>query len=179
MKNYKVVWFIFLLVISGCATAVTPAREAFILARPHGWIELTIVDDNVPAIPVKDDNTLTKAQAPRCSIVMSINGENYLSEQILATGDNTPFSINTGFRIAVPAGNALLKLNYIGCKVEKGRFTNYITKVNTTVAEDFITSLSFDGMVLSTQEQRRNEYITLEAIDARLKRIESSIESMK
>jgi len=176
MKNYiSILLFVKLLFLSGCASAISPAREAYIQAKPHGWIELNVRDSSVPLLPIDSNNVKNEIRAPRCNIIMNINNENYLSEHVVAVGENAPFTIDTGFRVTVPEGSSNVKINYIGCKLVDDKITNHVSELVIIVKKGFVVPLTFDGVVLSAGEQIENHVVTLDSINTRLKNIESNI----
>lgn len=142
MKNYiSIILFSILLSLTGCASAISPAREAYIQAKPHGWIELTVKDSSIPSVPVEDKNEDKKKRPQHCNIIMSVNSENYLSERVAATGENAPFTIDTGFRVTVSEGTSKLKINYIGCKVVNNKIINHVSELIVVVTDGFVTPL--------------------------------------
>jgi len=163
-----------LLSTSGCASAASPAREAYILAKPHGWLDVTIEDKAVPAKPKKEKNESLPEPVP-CYLTVAVNGEEYLSEQLYPMGENPPYNINTGFRFAVPVGNSKITISYNSCKVEGKVMTKFNVSAFAIIEEKMVTPVLFDGNSLSLGEVASNKVITLESIDNRLKSIESVI----
>ena len=176
---FKIQVFVILTTLSGCVSAVSPAREAYILAKPHGWIELAVLDNTIPSRPIKSSDDTNQSLPPRCSLILSINGENYLSENLAVSGSFAPYSLKTGFRISAPEGESLIKLNYIGCRLKDSKLISISVEVTINVVENFVTPLTFNGAEIIVGAQASSTVVTLEAVDARLKNIEASIESLK
>lgn len=168
-----------LIIFSGCTVAVSPAREAYILAKSHGWIELSINDSSVPSMPQQKSDNANKEYPTQCSITVSINNESYLSEPLFPSGENAPFTISTGFRITVPEGQSQIKLSYSGCRIENNKLISDDVEAIVQIHEGFVSPIYFDGTNLIVGEIEKNNSVTLEFVDARLRNIEASIESLK
>lgn len=166
-----------LVVLSGCATAVSPAREAYIRAKPHGWLDITIHDQSIPARPPRENED--KDYPLSCRLGITINHEHYLSDELYPHGSTSPFTIKTGFRIAVPEGHAKIELSYKGCKVFENEVKTYTAEVIVTIRKGYITPLLFDGTNLVEGTAELNVAVTLETINDRLKNIESIIDGVK
>lgn len=175
MQRYTMALFIVILTsVYGCATAASPAREAFILAKSHGWVDIKVEDNTIPAKPMGEGNKY-QLEPVSCNLTLTINGEIYLSEQLYPLGENPPYSINTGFRITVPTGNSKIVLSYNSCKVNESQISNISTSMHIIVEENMVTPIMFDGSLLSAGEVEKNKVVTLESIDERLKSIESRL----
>ena len=156
-----------ILFVSGCATALSPNRESYILAQPHGWIELTIVDQNVPAIP--DGSGTSKAHRPEtCAIQVTRDQEPFLDELLYPSGENAPYRISSGFRFPVPLGSSTLHIRYSGCRAADGKAADSDATVDVIVATDSVTSVGFDGRAAVAVTPREDTAITLEKIYRRL-----------
>ena len=161
-----------LLTTSGCATAVSPAREAYILAKSHGWVEITINDTSVPARPPREGDE--KEYPVSCYLSVNVNHENYLRDELYPIGENPPYSIKSGFRIAVPEGVSNIEFTYGGCKVVKNEVTNHTVETTVSIQEGWVTPIAFDGSSFAVGMSEPNQAVTLESIDDRLKNIESN-----
>ena len=93
---------------SGCADAVSPARESYIRAQQHGWVELTVEDWAVPPLPPESTKPI------ECQLTVSLNGEEFLSEAVYPHGDEPPYRVQSGFRFPAPTGTHNLVLAYSG-----------------------------------------------------------------
>ncbi|KAF0814960.1 hypothetical protein IGB42_00036 [Andreprevotia sp. IGB-42] len=88
-----------LLGLSGCSKAELPAyRENYILAKDHGWIELTV---DIPATVIKQPR---KGEPASCGISVYINGENYLVAPLPVT-DKLAANLRSGFLFPAPAND--------------------------------------------------------------------------
>jgi hypothetical protein len=163
--------------ISGCATAVSPARESFILSKPHGWIEISINDYSVPARPPREGEEQPVPLS--CSISIKVNHEHFLTDELYPTGQTSPYSINSGFRIAVPAGELNVEVSYRGCKIIEGEVKGYEIEAPAVIQEGYVTPVSFDGVSLTVGTPETNKAITLESINERLENIESILKTEK
>ncbi len=67
--------------IAACATAVSPPREAYILAHDHGWIELTVADADVPAALPSEGEPYVLGP-PDCDITVWVDNERFVAESV-------------------------------------------------------------------------------------------------
>ena len=116
--------FLLLLVMGmclpGCATASSDDRRAYILAHPHGWVEVTISDSKIPDVPPGEDAQDPWVRPYSCGVSVSLNEEPILREAAYPSGDAAPYSASTGFRFPAPVGDTELELSYRRCRVEEG-----------------------------------------------------------
>ena len=158
-----------LLTVPSCATAASEDRRAYILAHPHGWIELTIDDRSIPLVPVEEESDNSQAQVsirpPQCNVIAHVNEEPLLWEQAYAAGQEAPFQATTGFRFPAPSGVAKLHLAYSGCRVDdKGKVTSVAADGEFTVQEDLTHEIRFDGTALHIHSPRPDNVVTLEDV---------------
>ena len=173
----SIVMFFLCLSFVGCAKAVTQTRSAYILAQPHGWIEIEVVDTNVFAKPIPPDLTEEekadwKQVPPSCFLIVSLNNENFISENIFPFGEESPYKVDTGFRFPAPIGVFKISLTYSGCDIEDGESISITLSSKITVYENKVTPITFDGAKISMVEPEENTVITLEDIYKKLEDIE-------
>lgn len=165
--------------LAGCASAASPARLDYILSKPHGWVELTVVDEAIPAAPPEKDKQQNTPQPPKCHIAAEINREHFFSESLYPIGENPPYRLNTGYRFAVPLGRGKLVVNYSNCDVKDGKSIELSYKTTITVEEGNVTPVQFNGVNLTVGTNQENSNATLEEINNRLKKIESLVDHAK
>jgi hypothetical protein len=167
---------IFNFAIVGCAKAVSPPRTDYILSKPHGWVEVTIKDEEIPAAPQEKGKEQTEPSPPYCSLTVYHNNERFLSESLYPIGDMPPYSLDTGFRFPLPAGEGQLELHYFGCDVAQEKSENLIQNAPVFIDEGHVTPINFDGTSISVGVNYENKTATLESIDTRLQKIETILE---
>ena len=161
-----------LLVISfsGCARAnVSKSREAYILSQPHGWIEITVTDENVPSVlPPKelppDKMESWEPEPPSCRFLVELNNENFLYESIFPFGDEPPYIVDTGFRFPVPVGELDINIQYVGCDIENEDSASISFSSTIFIEEEMVSPIIFDGTSFYFTEIQGNTVITLEDI---------------
>lgn len=166
------------LLVSACATAVSPPRQAYIEARPHGWLELQVHDVAVPAQPVDSAQSVEsyKERAPHCRIRIMANSEWFLSESLYAMGEQAPYSIQSGFRLALPVGLTRLQVDYVNCNVNEQGLVDEHYQATLTMLEGHKTVVDFDGQQLQSLPPQKDTAVTLESLQQQLHRIEQQLE---
>ena len=171
MKKSCVIYTsLFVLIFAGCAKAnISRSREAFILSQPHGWIELTISDANVPAqLPPEnikpEELAKWKPKPPLCYLTIRINNERFLYETIFPFGQEEPYEVDTGFRMPAPVGEFDLIIEYSNCDIDDDKMTDVSIRSNITIIEGKVTSIAFDGEKLTFEGTKENDKVTLEDI---------------
>ena len=164
-------WF-----VTGCAEAVSPSREAYIRARDHGWVEVTVSDSNIPPAPPREADAEYTIHAPYCRITISLNGEQFVGERVFPIGEESPYALETGFLFPVPVGKANLRIMYSGCRVEEGKQVDVVDEITIELPANLLTPVTFDGELLTIEDSREPEGVTLETLDERLQRIESLLQ---
>lgn len=130
----KAVLFALLLALSGCGRAeVSDARKDYLLAKEHGWVELTL--DIAPP--------LINPEAQKCVLEATINGETFLTEPLFPAG-NPDKSIKTGFLFVAPAAQNTLVLDYSLCQK-----TPQQTSIKINLPTNNLVRLNFDGKTLT------------------------------
>lgn len=147
---------------TACAGA-SADRRAYILAHPHGWLELTIFDSRVPDIPVRNAEDEWKKPVS-CGVYVSVDSEPLLRDFAYPDGDTAPYVVDTGFRFPVPVGDSDIELRYEGCRVENDEEISIGVATDLRIEEDQVHELDFDGSSLSVMAPVPNEVITLEDV---------------
>ncbi len=152
----------------GCASAMSENRRAYILAHPHGWIEVEVTDQNVPkARPTKEDPNPTHPPT-YCRIEIDIDKEPFLGEQVYPFGPAEPFRVESGFRFPVPIGAAQLELSYSGCDGLPDDAAPLKASIPVIVYQEMVTPVHFDGTTAMTGSVYEDTVVTLEKIYNRL-----------
>ena len=153
-----------LLVIPACATASSVDRRAYILAHPHGWVELTIRDAAIPSIPTEEDSDEGWERPYSCSVSVRINNERFLWESAFPYGETEPYRMDTGFRFPVPVGEAAIELVYGDCRLAEGEVATLYLEASVVVEQDMTHELIFDGAALLVRDPTPNQVVTLEDV---------------
>jgi len=169
MAWVRVILALFPLVLPCCATAASEDRRAYILAHPHGWIELTIADRAIPMVPLdpesKESDVHISGSPVQCTVEVRVNGEPLLWEPTYATGEQAPFSTDTGFRFPAPTGASQVHLAYGGCRLnEKGEIASVALDAEVAIEEGMTHEILFDGVTLHPQPPRPSNVVTLEDV---------------
>jgi hypothetical protein len=154
---------LFATLVPGCAAANSD-RRAYILAHPHGWMEVTIADGEIPAVPPGEDSDDPWERPYSCDIRVQLNDEPILRASAYPTGDGEPYFVNTGFRFPVPIGAIELELLYASCRVEDGEIVSKQFFEKLVVKEDQTHEIVFNGLNLRILEPRPDEVVSLEDI---------------
>lgn len=165
--------------LPGCPHAVSPSREAYILAGDHGWIELTFIDDEIPGYPRDPEKgDYTPVPPAFCEVEVTVNSEPFLREYVFLTGEEPPFRVDTGFRFAVQVGKIDLRLKYAGCHPTKDDVEDSeIISLNLTfeVKKDTVNQLVYRNGELTNEGFHTEPKVTLQDIDDRLRAIEEKL----
>lgn len=154
-----------LLSFLACAVnAVTPSREAYILAHEHGYLEIRVVDTSVQPEPSDDPTALPVP--PTCYLEVTANREPLLEELVYATGESPPFAVDVGFRAPLSAKEHVVHLEYTDCRGDDetaGGSADTAVKAALTVQihPGMVTELLFDGDSLSLAAVRQDTAPTL------------------
>lgn len=158
-----------LLSTTSCATAITRPREAYILARDHGWIELTVVDAGIPARVRDIEEPPEPAEPPYCEVKLEVDGEPFLDEVVFPKGSTPPYVVDSGFRFPVPAGTLELTLEYADCHPVPGsEIPPRTARLPLNVAKDTVLALRYDGISLQLEQVKTEQRATLETVNAKL-----------
>ena len=149
---------------AGCATAAPEERRAYVLAHPHAWIEVTLVDRNIPDVPIARGESAERTERPdRCSVAVEVNGEPWFTGSVFPKGDRAPYSAESGFRFPVPVGRTAVEVHYSGCRVV-GDDTSVHRATELTTDEGLVYEVVFDGDRLDALAPRPDPMVTLEEV---------------
>jgi len=142
---------------SACASTSIERRE-YILAHPHGWVEVSVADAAIPQVPKsEDDATLVRPES--CSIAIKLDGEPFVYGSSYPTGDSPPYAADTGFRFPAPAGRTELVIEYSGCDAAMVQ-----TGQEIAVELDRVSEVRFDGTALTPLPVRDDSVVTLDDV---------------
>lgn len=150
--------------VPGCATASSEDRRAYILAHPHGWVEITIYDPNVPNVPPAEDSTEAWQRPSSCGVSVKLNDEPILYQLAFPTGASAPYSVSTGFRFPAPIGATELRFSYTDCRVAQGKAISLELSAILFIEENQTHEAVFNGTELAVRPPHPNEVVTLEDI---------------
>jgi hypothetical protein len=142
-----------------CASTVEQRRD-YILAHPHGWVEVTVDDTAVPQVPESDERGAPRVRPSACSIEVRLDREPFVYGSAYPIGNAPPYAAKTGFRFPAPVGAADAHLTYTGCR-ERAEVTAHSPVV---VEEGRVSEIRFDGAQLTTLPVRDDSVVTLEDI---------------
>jgi len=153
-----------LLLLPACATAASEDRRAYILAHPHGWIEVTIADPLIPDIPPREGSEEPWHVPEWCTVKVSVNGEPFLSDRAYPIGDRAPYRADTGFRFPASVGATALRFSYQECRVAENQPVDVSLDALLLVEEDKTHEVVFDGQTLQVRQPRPSTVVTLEDV---------------
>ena len=161
--KFKLIALAVLIIPATACAGASVDRRAYILAHPHGWVELTILDSQVPDIlPRSDEAEWEKPET--CSVYVHVNSEPLLRDSAYPDGDAAPYVVDTGFRFPAPVGDSDIDLRYLGCRVEDEERITVESSTQLRIEEDQVHELRFDGSSLSVMAPVPNQVITLEDV---------------
>jgi hypothetical protein len=144
-----------LLAFAAC-TKASDARRDYLLARPHGWIDLTL-HAPAPAAAASAAAGKEPAASSDCRIAFAVNGETLLEESgDLASADAAKNPL--GYRVVAPAGSLDGELEITGC-VPRWR-----QALPITLDKDHLARLEFDGRHLAVASTEAYAPVTLDAV---------------
>jgi hypothetical protein len=144
-----------------CASTSIERRD-YILAHPHGWVEVTVADDQIPQVPKSEDEPGKLVRPRSCTIEVSLDGEPFIYGASYPTGDAPPYAADTGFRFPAPPGAAELVVEYSGCDVESGKAASVRVSGQVAVERDRVSEVRFDGAALTALPVRDDSVVTME-----------------
>lgn len=156
-----------LLAFPGCASAAyeDEDRRAYVLARPHAWVEVTIGDVAIPDIPRLREDKVELVAPSQCRFSVSMNGEPWLSDYLYPQGAVAPYFIRSGYRFPVPAGIAVnLRIRYEGCRVREETVASVALTADLFATEDLVYELIFDGDRVSPEPPRPDPVVSLDDV---------------
>jgi hypothetical protein len=152
------VWVVIFAGAAACASTLQERRD-YILAHPHGWVELSLDDRAVPALPASEEEPDRLVRPESCSVTVSLDREPFVYGQAYPTGDAAPYAAKTGFRFPAPVGPARITVVYAGCDREAATAELYIG-----VEDQRVVEVHFDGEALAADPPRENPVVTLEDV---------------
>ncbi|MES2296270.1 MAG: hypothetical protein V4582_04470 [Pseudomonadota bacterium] len=146
---------LFMLVLcSGCSKAeISDARISHLMARDHGWIDLTVKTPQPSTTP---------SGAHDCGVSVAVNGETLLRESanfIDADRKGSP----VGYRFPAPAGKLDVELIYSLCLAQP-----FVIKQSLNLPKDHLAKLTFDGRSLAFDGDSPYNPSSLESLHAQL-----------
>jgi len=164
MRKRTNILLLLVISISACAASLPQDRRDYVLAHPHGWIEVTLADHDIPYLPPTKEKPDEPVFPHSCYVKVEINNETFLSSYAYPYGEEPPFSVDTGFRFPAPAGVLDLEFTYSGCDVEEGEEITTIMDTVLDVTANHVTEIQFDGDNLIVLPEKKNKVVTLEDI---------------
>jgi hypothetical protein len=153
-----------------CASSLPIERRDYVLAHPHGWVEIAIDDRGVPLVPEtenRDGKTVVMdwVKPEICYASVRVDGEDYVdSTQVFPQGDRAPFRADSGIRFPVLVGMPVLKLRWSGCRVKGEETESVEQEIFIAVERDLVTDVQFDGTQLSTAAPRADTVVSLDDV---------------
>jgi hypothetical protein len=148
---------------AACASTSIERRE-YILAHPHGWVELSLDDRAVPLVPESEEKPDSLVRPESCSVYVSLDREPFVSGSVYPVGDAPPFAADSGFRFPAPLGPALVTVEYAGCDVAGDERSSVTTELYVAVEENRVVEVHFDGEALRADPPREDRVVTLEDV---------------
>ena len=146
-----------------CASTLVERRD-YILAHPHGWIELSLDDRAIPQVPESEDEPRSLVRPVTCYVDVSLDREPFVNGSAYPIGDGPPYAAESGFRFPAPVGPALLTVEYGGCDVEDGKATTVSAQLSIGVEENRVVEVHFDGTALAADPPRADSVVTLDDV---------------
>jgi hypothetical protein len=150
--------------LPGCATALSQERRDYILAHPHGWVELSVKDEKIPDVPVEEDGKEVLEKPSSCRVRIEIDEEPYFGDYVYPHGEEQPYVVDSGFRFPVPVGEVELAVSYSGCDIEEGERATRETGIVVNIEEGTALDVAFDGQSLVAGVASPDTKVTLEDI---------------
>jgi len=147
-----------------CAAGISQERRDYILSHPHGWVEVSVNDYQIPKTPQKEDKKTILKRPYYCPVTIKINEEPYFRDYLYPFGEEEPYELESGFRFPAPVGIISLKITYSGCDVIEGKEGTIERDIEIDVIENMVIKLNFDGNSLVLEETSPNKKVTLEDI---------------
>lgn len=149
-----------------CASSLPIERRDYVLAHPHGWVEVRIDDRSVPLFPETDDEEVTHwVEPPYCAVSVDIDDEEFVDHvQVFLRGERAPFRADSGIRFPVPVGRPMSRLRWDGCRVEGDAIASVAHELFIAVERDRVTEVLFDGAGLAASAPRADTVVTLDDV---------------
>jgi hypothetical protein len=154
-----------LLAFAAC-TKASDARRDYLLARPHGWIDLTLHAPSNNTATASAAAGAKRSSPAGCRIEFSVNGEPLLDESgDLANADTAKNPL--GYRVVAPAGDLNAELTITGC-VQALR-----QALPVLLEKDHLARLEFDGRHVTVASTEAYMPVTLEAVRSDLAQLQA------
>jgi hypothetical protein len=148
-----------------CAAGLPVERREYILARPHGWVELSVGDLAIPRVPKSEEEGAEWARPAECRLDVELDGEPFVAGFVYPVGEQPPFAVSSGYRFPAPVGRVRLAVEYAGCDAEgSGSAPALLGEAEIDVAQGQVTDVAFDGERLLPGAPRADTAVTLERI---------------
>ncbi len=147
-----------------CAAGISQERRDYILSHPHGWVELSVNDYQIPKTPQKEEKKTILKKPYYCPVTIKINDEPYFRDYVYPFGEEEPYGVESGFRFPAPVGIISLRITYSDCDVIEGKEGAIVRDIEIDVIENMVIKIHFDGNSLVIEETSPNKKITLEDI---------------
>jgi len=149
-----------------CAATLDRDRSDYILAHPHGWVEVSIADSAVPQVPSSrsEGEPVQWLRPESCSLEVRLDREPYVHNAVYPTGAQPPYSVKSGFRFPAPVGPALLTVIYEDCDHDGDAVSSNTAQLYIAVEQSRVVEVHFDGTDLVADPPRDNSVVTLDDI---------------
>lgn len=134
-------------VLASCTPWETSKKEPAPAPLAQGWVELTLADSDVPADPISL-GAGEVVRPPRCHVDVEVAGRTVLSQPIQPDGSGPPYSVDSTFRFALPAGDHATTVTYAGCRTFGDQLDSREARLRIPVRTGQVTFLRFDGTTL-------------------------------
>ncbi len=163
MRIYKTS-LLLCVIVTACAATLPQDRRDFILARSHGWVEISVHDVDIPFLPPSKDKPDEPLFPSTCQVEVLLDNESFLSSHAYPFGDAEPFRVDTGFRFPAPTGLSDMRLSYSGCDVTDGKTTSVEIESEIQIEEGSVTEIHFNGDEITVDPPRIDTVVTLEDV---------------
>jgi hypothetical protein len=152
MAVIRSAWLTCLLLIqNACAHQPDFAPETTATsAAGNGWVEVSVVDERVPADPIAK-LAGHPAQPPTCTLEVELDGTTVLSELLRPKGSSPPYSVRSTFQFPVAAGEYEAGVTYSGCRSFGHRQDSVRAAIRIPVHGRQTTRIRFDGARLDAE----------------------------
>ena len=148
---------------TACAQSSQERRD-YILAHPHGWVEVTLDDRAIPQVPSNDEDHPGLVKPVSCSLQVELDGEPFVYGSVYPSGELAPYGVRSGFRFPAPIGSTQMLISYSGCDLEGDKRATVEAAAPIVVEESRVTEVEFDGTHLAPLATRPNSVITLDDV---------------
>ena len=163
MKTLRSVGFGLVAVVA-CASGPSVERRDYILAHAHGWVEVSILDADVPDVPTERDERVVIERPSSCYLTVSLDREPFAGSDVFPVGDTAPYELTMGYRFPAPVGPAVLELRYSGCDVNEGKAASVVLELPIRVEARSVSEVHFDGTALIADPLRPNRVVSLDDV---------------